>query len=96
MERLNRMGVGIKNCFVFYISERPFRLYHIQDNVKYKLSSNLLNQEITRYDDFGGFITFTPAEIRTMFNRASNNIRYIIDSDEREIFTSEIDVCIIT
>lgn len=91
LERLNRMGVGIKNCFVFYISERPFRLYHIQDNVKYKLSSNLLNQEITRYDDFSGFITFTPSEIRTMFNRASNNIRYIIDSDERGIFTSEID-----
>ncbi len=91
LERLNRLGLGIKNCFVFYISERPFRLYHIQDNVKYKISSNLLNQEISKYDDFSGFITFTPEEVSTMFNHKSNNIRYIVDSEEREIFTSEVD-----
>ena len=91
LERLNKYGVGIKNCFVFYLTERPFRLFHTQDNVKYTLSSNLLNQEIKRFDAFDGFITFTPAETDRMFNRESGNSFYVIDSPEREFFTADID-----
>jgi len=91
LERLNRYGVGIKNCFVFYLTDRPFRLYHAQDNVKYTLSSNLLNHEIKKFDDFDGFITFTPDEMNQLFNRKNNNSSYVIDSPEREFFTAEID-----
>ena len=91
LERLNKYGVGIKNCFVFYLTERPFRLFHTQDNVKYTLSSNLLNQEIKRFDAFDGFITFTPAETDRMFNRKSGSSFYVIDSPEREFFTADID-----
>lgn len=91
LERLNRYGVGIKNCFVFYLTDRSFRLYHAQDNVKYTLSSNLLNKEIKTFDDYDGFITFTPAETDKMFNRKSCNSSYIIDSPRREIFTADID-----
>lgn len=91
LERLNRYGVGIKNCIVFYISERPFRLYHIQDDIKYTIASNLLNREIKRYDDFDGFITFSPQEIDTMFHRNNCGSFYFIDSPERDIFTADVD-----
>ena len=91
LERLNRYGVGIKNCFVFYISDRPFRLYQAQEGIKYNLASNLLNREVRKYDDFAGFITFTPDEIDYLFDRDCNNYKLIIDSPEREVFTSDID-----
>lgn len=91
LDRLNQYGVGIKNCFVFYITERPFRLYHAKENVKSSLVANLLNREIKRFDDFDGFITFTPDELDLMFKREGLGARYIIDSTERDIFTAEID-----
>jgi hypothetical protein len=90
LERLNQYGVGIKNCFVFYITELPFRLYYAKENVKALLVANLLNREIKRFDDFGGFITFSPDELDLMFQRENLCYKYIIDSDEREIFTTEI------
>lgn len=91
LERLNQYGVGIKNCFVFYITERPFRLYYAKENVKSSLVANLLNREIRRFDDFDGFITFSPDELDLMFQRESLTSTYIIDSAEREIFTADVD-----
>ncbi len=91
LERLNQYGVGIKNCFVFYITERPFKLYYAKENVKSSLVGNLLNREIKRFDDFDGFITFTPDELNLMFQREKLGSQYIIDSDERDIFTADID-----
>lgn len=91
LERLNQYGVGIKNCFVFYITERPFRLYYAKENVKASLVANLLNREIRRFDDYDGFITFTPDELNLMFQRKELGSQYIIDSVERDIFTAEID-----
>jgi len=91
LERLNQYGMGIKNCFVFYISERPFRLYSAIDNIKYSLASNLLQQEVKSYDAFDGFITFTPEELDSIFQRKNLRSKYIIDSPEREIFTADID-----
>ena len=91
LNRLNQYGLGIKNCFVFYISEQPFRLYYAIDNIKTTLSGNLLNQEIKRFDDFDGFITFSPDEIDLMFNRPQLRSKFVIDPDDREIFTADID-----
>lgn len=91
LERLNQYGVGIKNCFVFYITERPFRLYYAKENVKASLVANLINREIRRFDDYDGFITFTPDELNLMFQRKKLYSQYIIDSAERDIFTAEID-----
>lgn len=91
LERLNQYGAGIKNCFVFYITDHPFRLYYAKDNIKANLSSYLLNREIKRFDDFDGFITFTPDELDIMFQRENKQSKYIIDSPEREIFTANID-----
>lgn len=90
LNRLNRLGMGIKNCFVFYISERPFRLFQTQE-IKNRLASNLLQSEIRRYDQFDGFTTFTSDEIRTVFHRRIQGSQYIIDSEDRETFTYEID-----
>ncbi|MBR3729965.1 MAG: hypothetical protein IKN08_03515 [Bacteroidales bacterium] len=91
LHRLNQYGAGIKNCYVFYITDRPFRLYYAKDNVKSSLASNLLNREIKRFDDFDGFITFTPDELELMFLRESMRSQYVIDSAERDIFTADID-----
>lgn len=91
LNRLNQYGVGIKNCFVFYVTDHPFRLYYAKENVKASLVSNLLNREIKRFDDFDGFITFSPDELDLMFQRQSMRSQYIIDSAEREIFTADID-----
>ena len=91
LERLNQYGVGIKNCFVFYITEHPFRLYYAKENIKSNISSYLLNREIKRFDDFDGFITFTPNELDIMFQRKNKHLKAILDSPDREIFTTEID-----
>lgn len=90
LRRLNQYGLGTKNCFVFYISELPFRLYHIIDN-KRSLLSNLLLREIKRFDDFDGFITFSPNELDFLFNRENFCSPYVIDSADREFFTGEMD-----
>lgn len=94
LERLNRYGAGIKNCFIFYISEMPFRLYDIQENIKSRLLGNLLRTDITRYNDSDRFITFTPEEVAKMFGQPYNRSTYIIDSNERDIVTSELDTYI--
>ena len=91
LKRLNQYGVGIKNCFVFYIAEHPFRLYYAKENVKATLAANLLKREVKRYDDFDGFVTFSPDELDIMFQRECRGSKYIIDSDERDIITTEID-----
>lgn len=91
LDRLNQYGVGIKKCFIFYITERPFRLYYAKENVQSSLVANLLNHEIKRFDDFDGFITFSPDELDLMFQRERLGSKYIIDSAEREIFTADID-----
>ena len=91
LRRLNQYGLGIKNCFVFYISERPFRLYYSIDNIKNSLASHLLNKEVKGYDEYDGFITFTPDELDFLFGREASNSYYVIDSPYREVFTAEID-----
>ena len=91
LNRLNQYGLGVKNCFVFYVSEQPFRLYYAKDNIKTTLSGNLLNQEIKRFDDFDGFITFSPNELDLMFQRPSLCSQFVVDPDDREIFTADID-----
>ena len=91
LNRLNQYGMGIKNCFVFYITDRPFRLYYAKENVKASLASNLLNREIKRFDDFDGFITFSPNELDLMFQRQNMRSQYVIDSAERDVFTADID-----
>jgi len=91
LERLNRYGLGIKNCFIFSLSENPFQLYHTIDNIKNGLSSAILQKTITKYDDFDGFITFTQTETNYLFGRRHNQKTIFIDCPERTIFTQEID-----
>lgn len=91
LERLNKYGLGIKNCVVFYLTERPFRLYYALENIKQNLVSTLLNIETKQYDDFAGFVTFTQEESNYIFGKVNQISKYIIDSDERDIFTSNVD-----
>lgn len=91
INRLNKYGLGIKNCIVFSLSFNPLKLYHTIDNTKYRLISGLMNKTIKKYDDFEGFITFTQQESDYIFNRKLTQKNIIIDPSEREIFTSFID-----
>jgi len=91
LERLNEYGLGIKNCFIFSLSEKPFQLYHTIDNIKNGLSSAILQKTISKYDDFDGFITFTQTETNYLFGRKPNQETIFIDCPERTVFTQEID-----
>lgn len=91
IQRLNQYGVGIKNIYIFYITEHPFRLYYADEIVKRKILSFVLKKEIRKYDSFDGFISFTPDEIDLLFHRNFQRHKLEIDSPERCIFTTELD-----
>jgi len=91
LERLNKYGLGIKTCFIISFSEKPFRLYHAIDDVKYRLSSAILQKSISKFDDFNGFVTFTQSEANYIFNRTPNQNIVLIDCTESNFFTQEID-----
>lgn len=91
LERLNRYGLGIKNCIIFSFSNQPLRLYYTIDNIKVRLVSNLLKREVRTYNDFDGFTTFSPDESNMLFNRENNETQIIIDDPEYSLFTSDID-----
>ena len=55
------------------------------------MASHLLNKEVKGYDEYDGFITFTPDELDFLFGREASNSYYVIDSPYREVFTAEID-----
>lgn len=91
IQRLNQYGVGIKNIFIFYITEHPYRLYYADETVKRKMLSHVLKKEIKKYDAFNGFISFTPEEIDILFHRKVDRRRLEIDAPDRDIFTTELD-----
>ena len=96
LDRLNRFNANIKNCFVFSFSEEPFILDKIKSKVKSRLISIYNQTAVTKYNDFGGFITFNKNESDYIFNRKSNTQTLIIDPIEREYFSDEIEVFIET
>ena len=96
LDRLNRFNANIKNCFVFSFSEEPFILDKIKSKVKSRLISIYNQTAVTKYDDFGGFITFNKYESDYIFKRESNTQTLILDPDEREYFSDEMEVFIET
>ncbi|MEZ7937345.1 MAG: hypothetical protein QMB99_09230 [Paludibacteraceae bacterium] len=96
LDRLNRFNANIKNCFIFSFSEEPFILDRIKTKVKSRLISIYNQTAVTKYYDFGGFITFDKHESDYIFNRESNTKTLIIDPDEREYFSDEMEVFIET
>lgn len=95
LDRLNRFNANIKNCFVFSFSEQPFILDKIKSNVKNRLISIYNQTAVTKYNDFGNFITINKDESDYIFNRKSNTQTLIIDPIEREYFSDEIEVFIV-
>lgn len=91
IQRLNQFGVGIKNIYIFYIAEHPYRLYYADETIKRKILSNVLKKEIKKYDTFNGFISFAPNEIDSLFHRESKRATLTIDPPDRDIFTSGLD-----
>lgn len=70
--------LGIKNCIIFYISEKNFRLY---DSLQTRTSllEGFYHRQLN-VNDFKRFISFAPEELNYIFNR-----------DEATISTYEID-----
>lgn len=94
LDRLNQFNANIKNCFVFSFSEDPFILDKIKSKVKSRLISIYNQTAVTKFDDFGGFITFNKNESDYIFKRESNTQTLILDPSEREYFSDEIEVFI--
>ena len=91
LERLNKYGLGVKNCILFSFSNQPFRLYYTFFNVKNRLASAIMNKEIKKYDDFDNFITFQQEESDILFKHNNTQLGIVVDPLEREVFTSNID-----
>ncbi len=88
--RLNQYGYGIKRVFVFSFDKLPLRLYQTI-SVKHRIASALLQRDVKKYDDYSGFITFTPQETDYLFGRVNRQKHFIVDSEEREIFAYPIE-----
>lgn len=94
LERLNRYGANIKNCFIFSFSQKAFALNSTKQNIKNRLISTYNQKAIIKYNDFSMFVTFSQEESDLLFNRTSNRSLKIIDSPEREFFANEMEVFI--
>lgn len=94
LDRLNRFNANIKNCFVFSFSDDPFILDRIKSIDKNRLISIYNQTAITKYDDFGGFITFDRNETDYIFNKRCCTHIKIVDPIEREYFSDEMEVFI--
>jgi len=94
LDRLNQYGLGIKNCFVFSISGKPFILNNTIESIKKKYISIYLQKVINKYNDFHNFITFTQKESNYLFSRNNRFHRVIIDSPDRLFFSNEIETFI--
>lgn len=90
VERLNKYGFGINRVFVFYFDKTPLRLYQTI-SIKHRIASALLHKEIKRFDEYNGFITFTPQETDYLFDRVNLQKHFIVDSNEREVFTYPVE-----
>lgn len=91
LKRLNQYGLGVKNCIVFSFSEEHQGLYHAIENIKNRLASGLLKRQVRTYDEFDGFISFTPAEVDFLFHRQRGQFPGTIDCQDRSYFTLEVD-----
>lgn len=90
IERLNKYGLGIKRVFVFSFDKTPLRLYQTI-SIKHRIASALMHKELKKFDEYNGFITFTPQETDYLFSRDNLQQHFIVDSDEREIFTYSVE-----
>ena len=63
-------NVGIKNCFVFYFSNNPFRLNYIWRKGKL-LCSNFLAMTDKDFANYPHFVVFDESETNYLFNRTN-------------------------
>ncbi len=94
LDRLNQYDLGIKNCFIFSISGKPFILNNTIESIKKKYISIYLQKVINKYNDFDNFITFTQKESNYLFHRNNRSQRVIVDSPDRLFFSNEIETFI--
>lgn len=73
--------VGLRNCFVFCFSNRPFSLHHVlgRQNTLCKIFPMITGKEVF---SFKHFITFDQEEINQLFNKDSQQEHIYIEDDQ--------------
>lgn len=86
LERLNSAyHVGMRNCFVFYFSERPFRLNHIwRKGVSLSKRFPMISEK--EFSNYEHFITFDESETNYLFD-LKNSYEHMFFPDDQLMFT---------
>ncbi|MBR6931367.1 MAG: hypothetical protein IKH61_14245 [Bacteroidales bacterium] len=89
LERWNSAyHVGLRNCFVFYFSEHPFRLNHIwRKGVSLSKRFPMITEK--EFSNYGHFITFDESETNYLFD-LKNSYEHKIIPDDQLMFTDVI------
>ncbi|MCC8174470.1 MAG: hypothetical protein LIO65_08975, partial [Odoribacter sp.] len=87
IERLNKLGAGIKNVFFFYFSARPYKLQRLY-LWKLRTVVEILHEEAKEIKDF---ITFTPDESDCIFERESKQKDIIVETEAFSDFKTLVD-----
>ena len=88
LERWNSAyHVGMRNCFVFYFSERPFRLNHIwRKGVSLSKRFPMISEK--EFSNYEHFITFDESETNYLFDlKNSYEHMFFPDEDDQLMFT---------
>lgn len=86
LERWNSAyHIGLRNCFVFYFSERPFRLNHIwRKGVSLSKRFPMIPEK--EFSNYGHFITFDESETNYLFD-LKNSYEHKVLPDDQLMFT---------
>ncbi|MBR4326393.1 MAG: hypothetical protein IKP73_12790 [Bacteroidales bacterium] len=85
--------IGVKNCFVFYFSEKPFRLNSIWNRGK-QLSKNYLALTDKDFSQYKHYIVFDESETDYLFNRKNTYEHKYFPDDQlmfKEVLGSLLD-----
>lgn len=82
IERLNKIGAGIRNVFYFYFSTKPFKLQRLLI-WKSKNAADILHEDIKNMKDF---ISLSADESDYIFGKVHKQTNYVIESNELNEF----------
>lgn len=87
IERLNKLGAGIRNIFYFYFSTKPYKL---QRQLTWKLNNavDILHEDVKEMKDF---ITISSEEADFIFGRKNKQNKQILHQDELNDFKTLVD-----
>jgi len=82
---LNDYSFGLKRCFIFSFSERPYSMISIRESFKKKLALSFYKKKIEKYNSIDSFVTFSETEMDYIFNRQSRKKTIVTDIENSEL-----------